>query len=63
MVDGYGRRLKALGFRLKAFEELGGWNVIRKKAWLFCRTSSGVRLFWELEEPQGPKKKDLKVQA
>ena len=30
-------------------------NVIRKEAWLFCRTSSGVRLCWELEEPKGPK--------
>ena len=25
-----------------------------KEAWLFCRTSSGVRLCWELEEPKGP---------
>jgi len=33
----------------------GGLNVIRKEAWLFCRTSSGVRLCWELEEPKGPK--------
>ena len=31
-------------------------NEIRKVAWLFCRTSSGVRLCWELEEPKGPKK-------
>ena len=30
-------------------------DVIRKEAWLFCRTSSGVRLCWELEEPKGPK--------
>jgi len=28
-------------------------QVIRKEAWLFCRTSSGVRLCWELEEPKG----------
>jgi hypothetical protein len=33
----------------------GGLNVIRKKAWLLCRTSSGVRLCCELEEPKGPK--------
>ena len=32
-----------------------GLNVIRKEAWLFCRTSSGVRLCWELEKPKGPK--------
>ena len=29
--------------------------MIRKEAWSFYRTSSGVRLSWELEEP-----KDLK---
>ena len=27
--------------------------MIRKEAWLFYRTSSGVRLCWELGEPQG----------
>ena len=32
----------------------GTHDVIRKEAWLFCRTSSGVRLCWELEEPTGP---------
>ena len=32
-----------------------GLNVVPKEAWLFCRTSSGVRLCWELEEPKGPK--------
>ena len=32
-----------------------GLNVIRKEAWLFCRISSGVRLCWELEKPEGPK--------
>ena len=32
-----------------------GWpDGIRKEAWSFCRTISGVRLCWELEEPQGP---------
>ena len=30
-------------------------DVIRKEAWLFYRTSSGGRLCWELEGPQGPK--------
>ena len=29
-------------------------DVIRKEAWSFYRTSSGVRLCWELEEPKGP---------
>ena len=33
----------------------GGLDVIRKEAWPFYRTSSGVRLWWELEEPKGPK--------
>jgi len=33
----------------------GGLEVIRKEAWPFYRTSSGVRLCWELEEPKGPK--------
>ena len=30
-------------------------DVIRKEACPFYRTSSGVRLCWELEEPKGPK--------
>ena len=34
--------------------------MIRREAWLFCRTSSGVRLCWELEEPKGPKGKRRK---
>jgi len=29
--------------------------VIRKEAWSFYGTISGVRLCWELEEPKGPK--------
>ena len=33
---------------------IGGLAVIRKEAWPFCGTSSGVRLCWELEEPEGP---------
>ena len=32
----------------------GGLDVIRKEAWPFYRTSAGVRLCWELEEPKGP---------
>ena len=32
--------------------------MIRKEAWLSCRTSSGVRLCWELEEPKGPKEQE-----
>ena len=31
-----------------------GLDVIRKKAWPFYRLSSGVRLCWELEGPEGP---------
>jgi hypothetical protein len=34
----------------------GGPVVIRKEAWSFYKTSSGVRLCWELEEPKEPKK-------
>jgi len=33
----------------------GGADVVRKEAWPFYRTISGVRLSWELEEPKGPK--------
>ena len=29
--------------------------MIRKEAWPFYRTISGVRLYWVLEEPKGPK--------
>jgi hypothetical protein len=29
-------------------------DVIRKEAWCFYRTISGVHLCWELEEPKGP---------
>ena len=32
-----------------------GPDVIRKEAWPFYRTISGVRLCWELEQPKGPK--------
>ncbi|KAJ1493225.1 hypothetical protein T484DRAFT_2800105 [Baffinella frigidus] len=33
----------------------GGADVIRKEAWPFYRTNSGVRLWWELKEPKGHK--------
>ena len=33
----------------------GGPDVIRKEAWPFYRTLSGVRLWWELDESKGPK--------
>ena len=33
----------------------GGPDVIRKEACSFYRTSSGVRLCWELQELEGPK--------
>ena len=29
--------------------------MIRKEAWPFYRTISGVRLYWVLEQPKGPK--------
>ena len=32
--------------------------MIRKEAWPFYRTISGVRLCWELEEPKGPKERN-----
>jgi hypothetical protein len=32
-----------------------GLDVIRKEATPFYRTISGVRLYWVLEEPKGPK--------
>jgi len=38
-----------------ALSSLGGLDVIRKEAWPFYRTISGVCLCWELEEPNGPK--------
>ena len=33
----------------------GGHRVIRTEAWPFYRTVSGVRIYWVLEEPKGPK--------
>jgi len=41
---------------------VGGLDVIRKEARPFYRTSSGVRLCWELEEPKGPKGRTIKRQ-
>ena len=41
-------------------KDLKGLNVIRKEAWPFYRTISGVRLYWVLEEPKEPKKKEVK---
>jgi len=32
----------------------GGLDEIRKEAWPFYRTISGVRLYWVLEELKGP---------
>ena len=32
----------------------GGADVIRKETWPFYGTISGVRLCWELEQPNGP---------
>ena len=39
-----------LNYNLKDLR--GGLNVTRKEAWSFYRTISGVRLCWELEEPE-----------
>ena len=32
----------------------GGLDVIRNEAWPFYRTISGVCLYWELDEAEGP---------
>ena len=40
----------------------GALDVIRKEAWPFYRTSSGVRLCWELEEPKGPNGMERKME-
>ena len=45
----------ALAWSRTAASVQGGRYVIRKEAWSFYRTSSGVRLCWELEKPKGPK--------
>ena len=34
----------------------GGPDMIRREAWPFYRSIFGVRLCWELEEPQAPTK-------
>ena len=44
-----------LEYRASSKTKSGGLDVIRKEAWSFYRTSSGLRLCWELEEPKGPK--------
>jgi len=51
---GLGFRAWEFGFRVT---DIGAARlfVIRKEAWPFYRTISGVRLCWELEEPKGPK--------
>ena len=41
----------------------GGPDVIRKEAWSFHRTVSGVRLCCELEEPKGPEGWLLSINA
>ena len=41
----------------------GGPDVIRKDACPFYRTSSGVRLCWEIEEPKGPKGPVIRKEA
>ena len=39
----------------------GGLDMIRMEARSICRTSSSLRLDWELEEPKGPKGRDRRV--
>ena len=41
----------------------GGLDVIRKEAGPFYRTSSGVRLCWELGEPEEPKGSNIRLRA
>ena len=41
----------------------GGLDAIRKEAWPFYRTISGVRLCWELEEPKTTKERDPKAKC
>ena len=48
---GSSKNLKDL--KLAAILCTGGPDVIRKEAWPFYRTISGVRLRWELAEPKG----------
>jgi len=50
--SGFGFRVQLAGSA--AILYTGGLDVIRKDAWPFYRTISGVRLCWELEEPEGP---------
>ena len=45
---------KASDPRLPATGNAKNYHVIQKKAGLFCRTRSSVRLWWELKEPKGP---------
>ena len=52
-LDGRGRARPLAGFCRDPLNR--GACGIRKEAWPFYRTSSGVRLCWELEEPKGPK--------
>ena len=40
----------------------GGPDVIRKEAWPFYRTISGVRLCWELDEPEAPERSQAACQ-
>jgi len=46
---------EAVGYPTAAILCTGGPDVIRKEAWPFYRTISGVRVCWELEEPKSPK--------
>jgi len=51
---GGGGEIRQQGGRQKDERRHHGW-----RPWHFCRTSSSVRLCWELEEPKGPKGMNL----
>ena len=52
---GIERLLRARSSKSESFTPYPRPDVIRKEAWPFYRTISGVRLCWELEKPEGPK--------
>ena len=48
-------KLKSKGPKSFPYGLSVGLDVIRKEAWSFYRTISGVHLCWELDGPEGPK--------
>ena len=41
---------------------VGGFHVIREEAGLYCKTSCGVRLWWQIKEPNGPRNRQRTFQ-